>query len=76
MRERNLYARFAHWPAIRRLLIVIACSAVVIWLCDVFVGCVELYAKQQAEWLSACEADGNKPYQCAERWERMHRGGE
>lgn len=76
MRETEVYERYPYWPAIKRLLGTALVCGVAIWFCTVVVSCAELYAKQKADWLSACQADGNKPYQCMERWEHMQRGGE
>ncbi len=61
---------------LRRAVSAVAGVAFLLWLSSVVVSCAELYAKQRTEWLQACQADGNKAYQCLERWEHMQRGGE
>ncbi len=76
MNQRDLCARYPYWPLIKRLAANLAGCAFLIWLGFLVVSCAELYAKQRSEWLQACQSDGNKAYQCLERWEHMQRGGE
>lgn len=69
-------AAMTRMPKYAKAIAVIAGCVFLSWCGSACVGVVELYAKQKADWLSACQADGNKPYQCQERWEHMQRGGE
>ncbi len=76
MNQRDLYSRYPYWPAIKRLAATVLGCALLIFVCNGVVSFAELYAKQRTEWLQACQSDGNKAYQCLERWEHMQRGGE
>jgi hypothetical protein len=37
-------------------------------------SCFQAWSRERAAWLKACIDDGNKPYQCEERWQRMSSG--
>lgn len=66
----------AYWQALKRAIPIMVGCFLAYWFVNGLVACAEVYAKRRAEWLAACESDGNKPYQCIERWERMQGSGE